>query len=95
MEALYPHFNIRMGCELGRGFMLILLVALANAAVAPVILPFALWWCIVSWIMWRYVILYVYERSNESGGMVRSQQAQSPRTSSPSFLLNVFLRLFQ
>ena len=24
MEALHPHFNVRMGCELGRGFMLIM-----------------------------------------------------------------------
>lgn len=71
MEALYPHFNIRMGCELGRGLMLIYVITLANAAVSPIILPFALWWCMISWIMWRYIILYVYERSNESGGMVR------------------------
>ena len=71
MEALWPHFNIRMGCELGRGFMLICSITLANAAVSPIILPFALWYFIASWIMWRYVILYVFERSSESGGMVR------------------------
>ncbi len=70
MEALWPHFNIRMGCELGRGFMLICSITLANAAVSPIILPFALWYFVASWIMWRYVILYVFERSSESGGMV-------------------------
>ena len=46
-------------------------MTLANAAVSPIILPFALWWCIVSWVMWRHHLLYVFERSQESGGMVR------------------------
>ncbi|BDA42899.1 probable CSC1-like protein ERD4 at C-terminar half [Coccomyxa sp. Obi] len=73
MEALWPHFNIRMGCELGRGFMLICCITLANAAVSPIILPFALWYFIASWVMWRYSILYVFERSSESGGMMWHQ----------------------
>ena len=72
MEAWFPHFNIRMGCELGRTCMLIYMVALANAASSPIILPFALWWFIIGWIFWRYSILYVFERSTESGGMVRA-----------------------
>ena len=72
MEAWFPHFNIRMGCELGRTCMLIYMVALANAASSPIILPFALWWFIIAWIFWRYGILYVFERSTESGGMVRT-----------------------
>ena len=72
MEAWFPHFNIRMGCELGRTCMLIYMVALANAASSPIILPFALWWFIIAWIFWRYGILYVFERSTESGGMVRA-----------------------
>lgn len=70
MEAWFPHFNIRMGCELGRTCMLIYMVALANAATSPIILPFALWWFLIGWIFWRYSILYVFERSTESGGMV-------------------------
>ncbi len=79
MEAMYPHFNIRVGCELGRGFMLICSITLANAAVSPIILPFALWWFVASWIMWRYAILYVFERSSESGGMVSAPaQGSSP-----------------
>ncbi|CAK0787362.1 hypothetical protein CVIRNUC_010582 [Coccomyxa viridis] len=73
MEAWFPHFNIRMGCELGRTCMLIYMVALANAASSPIILPFALWWFIIAWIFWRYGILYVFERSTESGGMVWHQ----------------------
>ena len=72
MEAWFPHFNIRMGCELGRTCMLIYMVALANAASSPIILPFALWWFIIAWVFWRYSILYVFERSTESGGMVRA-----------------------
>ena len=59
-------------CELGRTCMLIYMVALANAASSPIILPFALWWFIIGWIFWRYSILYVFERSTESGGMVRA-----------------------
>ncbi len=70
MEAYFPHFNIRAGCELGRTCMLIYLVTLANAATSPIILPFALWWFIIGWVFWRYSILYVFERSTESGGMV-------------------------
>ena len=72
MEAYFPHFNIRMGCELGRTCMLIYMVTMANAATSPIILPFALWWFLIGWIFWRYGILYVFERSTESGGMVRS-----------------------
>ena len=75
MEAYFPHFNIRMGCELGRTCMLIYMVTMANAATSPIILPFALWWFLIGWIFWRYSILYVFERSTESGGMVRSQRA--------------------
>ncbi len=73
MEAYFPHFNIRMGCELGRTCMLIYMVTMANAATSPIILPFALWWFLIGWIFWRYSILYVFERSTESGGMVRLQ----------------------
>ena len=43
-----------------------------NAATSPIILPFALWWAIIGWIFWRYSILYVSERSTESGGTVSS-----------------------
>ena len=71
LEAEVPTFNIRMGRELGAQMMLILLVALAYAAVSPLILPFALWWFAASWLMWRYSILYVFERCYESGGVVR------------------------
>ena len=70
LEAEVPAFNIRMGRELGAQMMLILLVALAYAAVSPLILPFALWWFAASWLMWRYSILYVFERCYESGGVV-------------------------
>jgi len=31
MEAWFPHFNIRMGCELGRTCMLIYMVTLTDA----------------------------------------------------------------
>ena len=53
------------------------LVILANAAVSPIILPFGLWWMMASWVMWRHHLLFIFERSHESGGMVRSPPASS------------------
>ena len=40
MEALHPHFNVRMGCELGRGFMLIMVsLGVCGAPLSPSLLP--------------------------------------------------------
>ncbi|CAL5219786.1 g1691 [Coccomyxa viridis] len=68
MAAVWPH-SIRYGREVGTT-MLIFIMAMAYAATSPLILPFALTYFIVTWIFWRYNILYVSERCFESGGRI-------------------------
>ncbi len=71
-EYLHPPFNIRLGRELGCNLMLIYVMALSFAVVSPIILPFTLLFFLENWVVWRYQMLYTFERSYESGGMVPS-----------------------
>jgi hypothetical protein len=66
-------------------------VTLANAAVSPLILPFGLWWCIGSWIMWRHHLLFVFERSTESGGMVCVWAYASPPEAFQNWAVHIFV----
>ncbi|KAK9822983.1 hypothetical protein WJX81_000456 [Elliptochloris bilobata] len=77
LENLHPHFNIRMGRELGGNLMQIWVMALAFAAIAPIILPFTLLWMVFNWVLWRYTILYINERSWESGGVIWRHTCQA------------------
>jgi hypothetical protein len=43
-------------------------MVLAYAVVSPLILPFGLIYFIFLWAVWRYQMLYVYQRQYESGG---------------------------
>jgi hypothetical protein len=45
-------------------------MAMAYAAVSPLILPFGLLYFILLWPVWRYQMLYVYQRQYESGGQM-------------------------
>jgi len=63
-----PRVSLRAGREVGGTFFQVAAVALAYGAVAPLALPFAALWCLLSWIIWRLQILYVFERSYEGGG---------------------------
>lgn len=63
-----PRVSLRAGREVGGTFFQVAAVALAYGAVAPLALPFAALWCLLSWIVWRLQILYVFERSYEGGG---------------------------
>ena len=63
-----PRVSLRAGREVGGTFFQVAAVALAYGAVAPLALPFAALWCLLSWVVWRLQILYVFERSHEGGG---------------------------
>jgi len=65
-ELLEPT-SIRFGREFGV-VMLTFLIALAYSVIAPIILPFALVFFMLSWLTWRYQVLYVFVRKYESGG---------------------------
>jgi hypothetical protein len=71
-EYLHPAFNIRLGREVGGNLMLIYVMALSYAAVSPIILPFTLLFFLENWLVWRYQILYTFERCYEAGGIVRA-----------------------
>ena len=67
-NALSVH-SIRYGREIG-SLMLIYLVGICYASTSPIILPFALFYCVAAWVFWRYNMLYVSERCYESGGRI-------------------------
>lgn len=45
-----------------------MLVGLGYAATAPLVLPMCLLYFVTTYCVWRYSVLYVYERQYESGG---------------------------
>jgi hypothetical protein len=57
--------------------MLIYVMALSYAAVSPIILPFTLLFFLENWLVWRYQILYTFERCYEAGGIVSPPHHQS------------------
>ena len=68
LDEEVPRVSLRAGREVGGTFFQVAAVALAYGAVAPLALPFAALWCLLSWVVWRLQILYVFERSYEGGG---------------------------
>jgi len=66
---LYSPRAVRMGREIGV-FMLVMLLGLTFVCVAPLIPLAAVVFFISNFIIWRYHVLYVYERGYESNGAV-------------------------
>ncbi|GMH41955.1 hypothetical protein BSKO_09874 [Bryopsis sp. KO-2023] len=64
---LYRPASIRFGREYGL-LLLIFLIALCYSIVAPIIVPITALLFILSWVTWRYQVLYVFVRKYESGG---------------------------
>ncbi|GLC35608.1 hypothetical protein PLESTM_000342700 [Pleodorina starrii] len=57
----------RYGFEVGM-VMMIFLVGFAFSVVSPLLLPMALLFFAISWVFWRWALLYVYVRKYEGGG---------------------------
>lgn len=68
--AALPHVSLRAGRELGAVVAGVYVSAAAAGVVAPLSLPFAFAWCCVAWTVWRYQLLYVFERAYEGGGAI-------------------------
>lgn len=66
---LYSPRAVRMGREIGV-FMLILLLGLTFVTIAPLIPLAACVFFVTNFVIWRYHVLYVYERGHESNGAV-------------------------
>ena len=67
--VLYSPRAVRMGREIGV-FMLVMLIGLTFACVAPVIPIACSLFYVTNFVIWRYHVLYVYERGYESNGAV-------------------------
>jgi hypothetical protein len=63
-----PVRNCRYGRDIGIPVLMNFVMVLAYAVVSPLILPFGLIYFIFLWAVWRYQMLYVYQRQYESGG---------------------------
>jgi hypothetical protein len=66
---LYSPRAVRMGREIGV-FMLIMVIGLTFVCIAPLIPLAAALFYITNFVIWRYHVLYVYERGYESNGSV-------------------------
>jgi len=63
-----PVRNCRYGRDVGIPVLTNFVMVYAYAVVSPLILPFGLLYFILLWAVWRYQMLYVYQRQYESGG---------------------------
>jgi len=63
-----PVRNCRYGRDIGIPVLMNFVMVLAYAVVSPLILPFGLLYFAFLWAVWRYQVLYVYQRQYESGG---------------------------
>jgi len=63
-----PIRNCRYGRDVGIPVLMNFVMVLAYCVVSPLILPFGLLYFMLLWMVWRYQMLYVYQRSYESGG---------------------------
>jgi hypothetical protein len=63
-----PIRNCRYGRDIGIPVLMNFVMVLAYCVVSPLILPFGLLYFIFLWAVWRYQMLYVYQRQYESGG---------------------------
>jgi DNA-directed RNA polymerase III subunit RPC2 len=66
---LYSPRAVRMGREIGV-FMLIMVIGLTFVCIAPLIPLAAALFYVTNFVIWRYHVLYVYERGYESNGSV-------------------------
>ncbi|EFJ49655.1 hypothetical protein VOLCADRAFT_104236 [Volvox carteri f. nagariensis] len=57
----------RYGFEVGM-VMIIFLIAFAFSVVSPLLMPMAMLFFAISWLFWRWALLYVYVRKYEGGG---------------------------
>ncbi len=64
-----PIRNCRYGRDIGIPVLMNFVMVMAYCVVSPLILPFGLLYFILLWSVWRYQMLYVYQRSYESGGL--------------------------
>ena len=60
--------NCRYGRDIGIPVLMNYVMVWAYALVSPIILPFGVLYFILLWAVWRYQMLYVYQRQYESGG---------------------------
>ena len=67
--VLYSPRAVRMGREIGV-FMLVMLIGLTFVCVAPIIPIACAVFYVTNFVIWRYHVLYVYERGYESNGAV-------------------------
>uniref|UniRef100_A0A7R9TNG7 Uncharacterized protein n=1 Tax=Micromonas pusilla TaxID=38833 RepID=A0A7R9TNG7_MICPS len=63
----YSPRGVRMGREVGV-FMMIIMLGFTFAVSAPILAPVCLLFFIANFIVWRYHVMYVYERGYESSG---------------------------
>ncbi|KAL4451743.1 hypothetical protein ABPG75_007405 [Micractinium tetrahymenae] len=66
--AAAPPISIRYSRDLGVLQLTIFVVALGYAVVSPIILPFASLYFLLTWPVWRYQLLYVYQGHFSAGG---------------------------
>ena len=65
-----PYVSLRAGRELGAVVAGVYVSAAAAGVVAPLALPFAALWACIAWTVWRYQLLYVFERAYEGRGAI-------------------------
>ena len=65
----YSPRSIRLGREVGV-FAMVMMIGLVFSTVAPIITVVATFFYVFNFIIWRYHVMFVYERSYESGGMM-------------------------
>ena len=63
----YSPRSVRLGREVGV-FSMVMMIGLVFATVAPLITLLCMVFFVFNFVIWRYHVLYVYERSYESGG---------------------------
>ena len=78
--AALPHVSLRAGRELGAVVAGVYVSAAAAGVVAPLALPFAALWACIAWTVWRYQLLYVFERVYEGGGAIFFEAAAGTAT---------------
>lgn len=67
---LCPGRNFRYGRDIGVQVMMNLVMVLGYAVVSPLIVPFGILYVALLYPVWRYQVLYVYQRQYESGGLM-------------------------
>ena len=63
----YSPRSVRLGREVGV-FSMVMMIGLVFSTVAPLITLLCMVFFVFNFVIWRYHVLYVYERSYESGG---------------------------